>query len=56
MKLGNIVAFITKWTGIAYVVHKVYPDCGCERRRIKWNNLFTKKKDFTNSPDDIIFE
>ena len=53
MKLGNVIATITKYTGIAWLVHKIYPDCGCENRRIKLNNLFTKKKDFPDPTQDV---
>ena len=47
--LGDLVAVITKYTGIRFVVDKVFSilgrDCGCSARQTKWNNAvpFTKR-------------
>jgi len=43
MRLGDIVYYITKYTGIRWVVKKISnllkKDCGCDKRREDWNNL-----------------
>jgi hypothetical protein len=53
MRLGDLVFYITKYTGINWVVKSVSKmlgvDCGCEQRRQDWNNLkidrYAKAKD-----------
>ena len=55
MKIGNLVYYVTKITGIFWIVKRYFPDCGCDRRRKKWNNLFTRKKDFKDEPQDVTF-
>jgi len=41
MRLGDIVATITKYTGIAWVVKKIWgEDCGCEERKSFLNRIF----------------
>lgn len=39
--LGDLVFYITKYTGIQWIVHKFHKatgfECGCQRRRKKWN-------------------
>lgn len=38
MRLGDIVYYITKYTGIRWVVKKIWGDrCGCEERQHKLN-------------------
>ena len=39
MKLGDLVYYITKYTGIRYIWKKIYPDCNCDKRREKWNRI-----------------
>ena len=39
MKLGDLVYYITKYTGIRYVWKKIYPGCKCDERRKKWNKI-----------------
>lgn len=44
MKLGDLVFYITKYTGIRFIVKTVtrllgYEDCGCDRRREEWNDI-----------------
>jgi hypothetical protein len=40
MGLGDLVAFITKYTGIAWIVKKMFGnECGCDERKDKWNNI-----------------
>jgi len=42
IRFGDFVFFITKYTGVRWLVKKVaswlgYEDCGCDDRRDKWN-------------------
>lgn len=39
------MAWLFEKSGIAWVVKKINPDCGCDRRRKKLNNLMGKKED-----------
>ena len=39
MKLGDLVYYITKYTGIRYVWKKIFPGCKCDERRKKWNKI-----------------
>ena len=39
MRLGDLVYYITKYTGIRYIWKKIYPDCGFDERRTKWNDI-----------------
>lgn len=39
MGLGDLVFYFTKYTGIRYIYKKIYPDCGCDRRREEWNSI-----------------
>ncbi len=39
IRLGDLVYYITKYTGIRYVWKKLYPDCDCDKRRKKWNKI-----------------
>lgn len=54
MKLGNTVYWITKTTGIHWIVKKVSKilgiDCGCDRRRSEWNKYEFKR--FSNEDND----
>jgi len=41
LQIGNIIDFITRYTGIKkLIVWLTKGNCGCEARRIKFNNLF----------------
>jgi hypothetical protein len=35
--LGDIAAFLTRWTGIAWAVRISGKSCGCNARRHRWN-------------------
>tara|TARA_A200000159_G_C7258747_1_gene312096 strand:- start:398 stop:538 length:141 start_codon:yes stop_codon:yes gene_type:complete len=40
MKLGDLVYYITYYTGIRWVVKKIWAeDCGCDKRRDDWNDI-----------------
>ena len=40
MKLGNLVEIITKFTGIKWIVKRIFgEDCGCEERKDKLNDI-----------------
>lgn len=43
MGLGDLVYYITKYTGIRYIVKKISKlmgkDCGCDKRRNDWNDI-----------------
>ena len=40
MGLGDLAAFITKYTGISWIVKKLFGnDCGCDERKDKWNKI-----------------
>lgn len=46
MKLGNLLETIFKYTGIKWIVKKIWgEDCGCEERKEKLNELFIDRKD-----------
>ena len=45
MKLGDLVYYITKYTGIRYVWKKIYPKCKCDKRREEWNDIERDIKD-----------
>lgn len=43
--LGDIVALVTKYTGIKWVVKKIWgEDCGCNERQEKLNKVFPINK------------
>ena len=46
--LGDLVYYITKYTGIAWFMHKLHRltgfECGCMKRRQKWNAKFPFRK------------
>ena len=40
MKLGDLVYYITYYTGIRWIVKKIWrEDCGCDKRRDEWNDI-----------------
>ena len=40
MKLGNLIEFITTYTGIKWLVKKIWgEDCGCDDRKNKLNDV-----------------
>ena len=40
MKLGNLIELITTYTGIKWLVKKIWgEDCGCEDRKNKLNDV-----------------
>ena len=40
MKLGDLVYYFTYYTGINWLVKKIWGDkCGCEKRRDDWNDI-----------------
>ncbi len=42
--LGDLVEIITRYTGIKWLVKKIWGDkCGCEERRKKWNKIKIKR-------------
>ena len=45
MKLGNTLETIFKYTGIKWIVKKIWGEsCGCDERKEKLNNLFIDRK------------
>ena len=45
MKLGNVLETIFKYTGIKWIVKKIWGEsCGCDERKDKLNNLFIDRK------------
>ncbi len=54
MKLGDLVYYITKYTGIKWLVNKYHKirgtECGCDDRRKSWNEIKIKRwqKNFQN--------
>ena len=49
MRLGDLVYYITYYTGIHFLVKKISKllgfDCGCDERRESWNKYQFKIKD-----------
>ena len=43
MKLGDLVYYFTKYTGIRYVWKKINPNCNCDKRRKDWNDIKIKR-------------
>lgn len=43
MKLGNLIYYITYYTGIRWIVKTISKllgkDCGCDKRRDNWNDI-----------------
>jgi hypothetical protein len=44
MKLGDILEKIFIYTGVKWMVKKIYSDCGCDERKDKLNNLKFKRR------------
>ena len=38
MKLGNVIEFIAKYTGLRWFVRLFIEECGCKERKDRWNN------------------
>ena len=48
--LGDVVYLLTKYTGIRWLVKKIWgDDCGCDERQEEWNNAVP----FNSKPKDI---
>ena len=46
MRLGDILEVIFKYTGIKWIVKKIWGEsCGCDERKEVLNNLFIDRKD-----------
>ena len=44
MKLGNIIETITTYTGIKWIVKKIWKEvCGCDERKENLNNIKIKR-------------
>tara|TARA_R100000329_G_scaffold101521_1_gene83700 strand:- start:394 stop:531 length:138 start_codon:yes stop_codon:yes gene_type:complete len=44
MKLGNLVEIITTYTGIKWLVKKIWgEDCGCDQRKKSLNKIKIKR-------------
>jgi len=39
MRLGDLVYYITYYTGIRFVWKKINPKCDCDKRREEWNDI-----------------
>ena len=39
MRLGDLVYYITYYTGIRWLWKKINPNCECSRRREEWNDI-----------------
>ena len=40
MRLGDFIYYLTKYTGIRWIVKKIWGnDCGCDQRRNKYNDI-----------------
>ena len=39
MKLGNLVYYITYYTGVRWVWKKINTNCECDKRRKEWNDI-----------------
>ena len=52
MRLGDLVYYITKYTGIRWLVKKIWgDDCGCDQRRDDWNKI--KMQSWYDDKEDI---
>lgn len=52
MRLGDLVFYITKYTGIRWIVKKIWgEDCGCDERRESWNDI--KMQNWFDDKEDI---
>ena len=43
MRLGDLVYYFTKYTGIRYIWKKINPNCKCDQRRKDWNKIKIKR-------------
>ena len=43
MKLGDFIEKITIYTGIKWIVKKIWGDCRCDERKKNLNNLKIKR-------------
>jgi hypothetical protein len=44
IRIGDWIATFTKWTGIKWIVKKIWgDDCGCDERQDKLNQIFKRK-------------
>jgi len=40
MRLGDLIELITRYTGIKYIVKKIFgDDCGCDKRQEQLNEI-----------------
>ena len=44
LKLGDKLEWLFKYTGIKWIVKKIYPNCNCESRKNKLNEFNFKRK------------
>lgn len=44
LKLGDKLECLFKYTGIKWIVKKIYPNCNCESRKDKLNEFNFKRK------------
>jgi hypothetical protein len=44
MRLGDLLEAVFKYTGVKWLVKKINPDCKCEQRKDKLNNLKFKRR------------
>ena len=44
LKLGDKLEWLFKYTGIKWIVKKIYPNCKCESRKNKLNEFNFKRK------------
>ncbi len=44
LKLGDKLEWLFKWTGIKWIVKKIYPNSNCERRKDYLNEIKVKRK------------
>lgn len=44
MGLGDLIEKITTYTGIKWLVKKLFKDCGCDERKDMLNKITIKRK------------
>ena len=44
IKIGDKLEFLFKVTGVKWLVKKINPNCNCESRKDKLNNLKIKRR------------
>ena len=53
MRLGDLIEKITTYTGIKWIVKKIWgDDCGCDERRKKLNQMFPNFKNIRQFTED----